>query len=71
MTAALSWTDQVRASALELVRIAADSHRGTERALRHFVTAAVGHGVTVDELVVVTDMDRDTLLALTDPAVAC
>lgn len=69
MTAPGTWTEQVRVSALDLARIAVGRHRDTDRALRHVLSSAVAHGVTVDELATATGLDRGTVHALTVPAV--
>lgn len=65
-----AWTDEVRAAALELVRIAAEVHRDTGRAQAHLLRQAIAHGVDVDLVAAAAGLDRATVLALTDPA-AC
>jgi hypothetical protein len=63
-----AWTDEIRARAIELVQVAAHVHREAGRAQAYFLRTAIAHGVDVDAVAAAAQLDRATVLALTDPA---
>lgn len=71
---ATTWTAEVRAAALNGVRIAAGEHEkahcAADRVLAVYLRGAVAHGLTVEEICQATDLDPLVVRDLTDPA-AC
>ncbi|MGZ4621490.1 MAG: hypothetical protein ACXVGF_04620 [Blastococcus sp.] len=65
-----SWTEQVRREARIAVEIAANRSAACERTLAYFLRCAIAHGLTVEECCKAGNLDRETVMRLTDPAVA-
>lgn len=64
------WRAEVRHQARVAVQVAAARREASDRTLAYFLRKALAHGLTLDEVCDAGDLDRNTVLRLTDPAVA-
>jgi len=61
------WTDAVRREAWIAVEIAATQREASERTLAYYLRCAISHGLTVDDCCRAGDLDRATVLRMTEP----
>lgn len=64
-----TWTDEIRRQAWLAVEIAATRREEADRALGYYLRAALSHGLTVADVCIAGDLDEQTVMRLTDPAV--
>jgi len=64
------WTAAVRREAWIAVEIAATQREAADRTLAYYLRAAMAHGLTVEDCCRAGDLDRASVLRMTQPAVA-